>query len=121
MTRALANFEDGPEQDREPFEQAAERGEGAKREPAKERLRQNAQDEKINGERDYERNEKAESAESDNQQLRQEEQTENVGKVRDQQHGDEQALRPFRQAVEPQSRRAVLLHLVTETNWIDRE
>ena len=54
-TRALPDFQDWPEQDREPFQHAGQSREGAKRKTAKERFRQNAEDEKINRKGDHDR------------------------------------------------------------------
>src|SRR2546423_5193939 len=121
MTRAFTNLENRPEQNRKPFQHAAQRRERAKWETAKERFRQNAQDKKINRQRDQECEEKANGSELRHEQFSEDQQAEDVGEVRDEENGDEQALRPFGEPIQAQRCRLSLFHLMAQPDRIDGE
>src|SRR5205085_3497610 len=84
-------------------------------------LRKNAENEKINREGDQNCPEKARPAKGVDEQFRQEEQAENVREVGDEQNGDEKALGPFDEPIEPQGRPASLFHMVAQPHRVDRE
>src|SRR5204863_7161910 len=101
ISDVFADLEDRPEQNRSAFENAAEPGERAKGKSSKERFGQNAEDKKIKGQGNREREKESQNAETGDEELREQEQTDDVRKVRHEKDSDEQALRLLREPIKP--------------------
>src|SRR5439155_7687586 len=117
----FADFEDRPEQYRNGFKDAAEFCQSAEGETAEERFRENAQNEKINRQGDDDGPDVAGNSQPRDEHRCQQKQAENVYEIRHQQDGDQEALRLFREAVEPDRRGEVLFYLMPKADRINRE
>src|SRR5207237_7365302 len=77
--------------------------------------------EKVNRKRDEDRQRETERSELNDELFGEDEQAEDVGEVRHQQDGDEEALGAFRQPIEAQGGGPSPFHLVTQPDRIHRE
>src|SRR5207245_2598066 len=92
---SCAGCQNWPERNHADFKKAGEGRKSAKWKTAKQRLGQNAEDEKIDWERDYYRESKTGGAKSENEKTGQKKQRQDVRQICDQQNRDEQTLRCF--------------------------
>ena len=117
----LAEFQDRPENDGDNIEHAGQGRQGAKRKSPEKRFRQDREHEKIDRKRNHDCPEESGVSKGRNEQLREQEQSADVGHVRDQQDGDEQPLRPLRQPLQAKGRGLALLDVMAQPHRIDRE